>query len=41
MEHLEAGDRLNDFLDDYPAVTREQAVGVLEQATAQLVADLR
>ena len=27
MEHLEAGDRLDDFLDDYPTVTREQAVG--------------
>ena len=38
MEHLEAGDRLDDFLDDYPTVTREQAVGVLERATAQLVA---
>ena len=39
MEHLEAGDRLDDFLDDYPTVTREQAVGVLERATAQLVGD--
>ena len=37
MEHLEAGDRLDDFLDDYPTVTREQAVGLLERATAQLV----
>jgi len=25
MEHLEAGDRIDDFLDDYPTVTREQA----------------
>jgi uncharacterized protein (DUF433 family) len=41
MEHLEAGDRLDDFLDDYPTVTREQAVGVLERATAQLVGDAR
>ena len=23
MEHLEAGDRLDEFLDDYPTVTRE------------------
>ena len=37
MEHLEAGDRLDDFLDDYPTVTREQAVELLERATAQLV----
>ena len=41
MEHLEAGDRLDDFLEDYPTVTREQAVGVLERAAAQLVADAR
>ena len=41
MEHLEAGDRLDDFLDDYPTVTREQAVRLLERATAQLVGDTR
>ena len=41
MEHLEAGDRLDDFLDDYPTVTREQAVGLLERAKAQLVDDIR
>ena len=39
MEHLEAGDRLDDFLDDYPTVTREQAVGLLERAKAQLAGD--
>ena len=27
MEHLEAGDRLDEFLDDYPTVSRGQAVG--------------
>ena len=36
IEHLEAGDRLDDFLDDYPTVTREQAIGVLELAMEQL-----
>ena len=25
MEHLEAGDRIDDFRDDYPTVTMEQA----------------
>lgn len=25
MEHLEAGDRIDDSLDDYPTVAREQA----------------
>ena len=32
MEHLEAGDRPDEFLEDYPAVTRDQAVAVLECA---------
>ena len=41
MEHLEAGDRLDDFLDDYPKVTREQAVELLERATAQLLGEAR
>lgn len=36
MEHLEAGDRLDDFLTDFPTVTRSQAVAVLEWATAIL-----
>ena len=40
MEHLAAGDRL-DFLDDYPTVTREHAVELLERATAQLMDDAR
>lgn len=36
MEHLEAGDRLDDFLEDYPTVSREQAVALLERATVLL-----
>lgn len=39
MEHLEAGDRLDEFLDDYPTVTRDQAVELLERATTALVGD--
>ena len=39
IEHLEAGDRLDDFLEDYPTVTREQAVGVLEIAIDRLSKD--
>ena len=31
-KHLEAGDRLDEFLDDYPSVAREQALAVLELA---------
>ena len=39
MEHLEAGDRLDDFLADYPTVSRNQAVAVLGRATTMLVSD--
>ena len=37
MEHLEAGDRLDDFLDSYPTVSRSQALQVLQQAKEYLV----
>lgn len=40
MEHLEAGDRIEDFLNDYPTVTREQAVALIERATAHLMGDV-
>ena len=39
MEHLEAGDRLEEFLDDYPTVSREQAVGVIGRAKMILVGE--
>ncbi len=32
LDYLEAGDRLDDFLADYPTVTREQAIEVLKVA---------
>jgi len=38
-EHLEAGDRLDEFLDDYPTVTKDQAVELLERAKTALVGD--
>lgn len=31
LEHLAAGDTLEDFLRDFPTVTRDQAVAVLER----------
>ncbi len=40
MEHLEAGDRLDDFLVDYPTVSREQAVALLERATLLLASEV-
>ncbi len=33
MDYLEAGDRLDEFLADYPSVAREQALAVLELRT--------
>ena len=36
LEHFEAGDRIDDFLDDYPTVTREQAIALLELFIARL-----
>ena len=37
IEHLEAGDRIDDFLDSYPTVSREQANAVLEVAKTALI----
>ena len=39
FDHLEAGDSLEVFLNDFPSVSRELAVAVLEEARAALVAD--
>ena len=39
FEHLEAGDSLDVFLEDFPSVSRELAIQVLEDAKAVLVAD--
>ncbi len=35
--YLEAGDRLDDFLSDFPSVRRDQALAILEQASESLV----
>lgn len=39
FDHLEAGDALEVFLDDFPSVKRELAVAVLEEAQAALLPD--
>ncbi len=39
--YLSGSPILDDFLEDYPTVSREQAVGLLERMTAQLVGDAR
>jgi uncharacterized protein (DUF433 family) len=38
FEYLEAGDSLDVFLEDFPSVTRELAVGALRQAEITLTA---
>jgi len=37
FDYLKGGDSLNDFLDDFPTVTRGQAVLLLEMAGADLI----
>ncbi len=37
IEYLEAGHPLDQFLDDYPSVTRDHAVAVLELAKRALI----
>ena len=37
FDHLEAGDSLAVFLDDFPSVGRELAIAVLEQAQAAFI----
>jgi uncharacterized protein (DUF433 family) len=38
LDYLEAGQPLAEFLDDFPTVSREQAVAALEQAKEALFA---
>ena len=37
LDYLEAGEPLGEFLEDFPSVTREQAVAVLRLAKQMLV----
>ncbi|HWZ43844.1 MAG TPA: DUF433 domain-containing protein [Candidatus Saccharimonadales bacterium] len=39
-DYLEGGDSLDDFLDQYPSITRELAIAAIEQARLSLVAQL-
>ena len=38
IDYLEAGDSLEDFLNSFPSVTRDQAIAALELAREALVA---
>ena len=41
MEYLEGGDTLDQFLEQYPSVSRELAVAAIEEARQSLVAQLK
>jgi uncharacterized protein (DUF433 family) len=41
IDYLEAGETLDQFLEQYPSVTRELAVAVIEDARLNLVAQLK
>jgi uncharacterized protein (DUF433 family) len=38
LDYLEGGDTLDEFLEQYPGVTREQAIAALEEAKALVLA---
>jgi uncharacterized protein (DUF433 family) len=38
IDYLEAGDPLDEFLKDFPSVSREHAIAVLELAKSALIA---
>lgn len=38
LDYLEGGDTLEEFLDDFPSVAREQAIAFLEEAGRALLA---
>jgi uncharacterized protein (DUF433 family) len=41
VDYLEAGQTLDEFLDDFPTVTRDAAVRALEYAKSLVVSELR
>ncbi|MBN9119486.1 MAG: DUF433 domain-containing protein [Planctomycetes bacterium] len=41
LDYLQAGEPLGEFLDDFPTVTREQAVAALQLAMQALAAHAR
>jgi uncharacterized protein (DUF433 family) len=40
LDYLEGGETLDEFLDDFPSVTRQAAIAALEQAKTLLVEKL-
>jgi uncharacterized protein (DUF433 family) len=41
IDYLEGGDTLDQFLEEYPSVSRELAIAAMEEARLSLVAQLK
>jgi uncharacterized protein (DUF433 family) len=41
LEYLKGGEKLDEFLEQYPSVSRELAVSALEEARLSLVSQLK
>lgn len=41
IDYVQGGHSLEQFLDDFPTVSRELAIAALEQAKGHLIADAR
>ena len=41
IDYLEGGDTLDQFLEEYPGVSRELAIAAIEEARASLVSQLQ
>ncbi|HEY6351650.1 MAG TPA: DUF433 domain-containing protein [Candidatus Angelobacter sp.] len=41
LDYLEGGETLDEFLDDFPTVSREEAIAALEEAKSLVIAQLR
>ena len=37
LDYIEAGDTIDDFLEGFPSVTREQVIAFLEEAKDRLI----
>ena len=41
LDYLEGGDSIDEFLEGFPSVTREQVVAFLEETKARVLAEAR
>ena len=41
FDYLEAGDTIDDFLEGFPSVSREQVIAFLEEARVRMLAEAK